>query len=327
MFLPPEPWPLPLRVIVLAAQRPGAVDPLAERFGVSHKCLVPIAGRPLITHVIALLQGHERVGEIVVSIETPAFAAIAGALPPPRADGPAVRCATAWDTITDSVAAAAAGHEGPLLITTADNVLLAHESIDAVLDGLKSSDAVVAMTTREAVFAAHPAGQQRFYEFRCGAYSNCNLYGLASAEALAAAEAFRSGGRFAKNAWRIVRAFGPVNLLLLRLKLVTLRGGLARVSRRLGVRIAPVVLADGTQAIDVDNDRTHAVAEALLRAAARRGNNPAIPPVRLAGQSSRHGQVAEHQRAVSARDRPEKLAASGLPVDRLALSRHRDDGF
>lgn len=327
MFLPPEPWPLPLRVIVLAAQRPGAIDPLAERFGVSHKCLVPIVGKPLIAHVIAALQGHKRVGEIVISVETAAFAAINVALPPPCADGPPVRCATAWDTITDSVAAAAAGHEGPLLITTADNVLLAHESIDAVLDGLKSSDAVVAMTTREAVFATHPAGQRRFYEFRCGAYSNCNLYGLASAEALAAAEAFRAGGRFAKNAWRIVRAFGPVNLVLLRLKLVTLRGGLARVSRRLGVRIAPVVLADGTQAIDVDNDRTYAVAEGLLRAAGRRLNSQAISAARLADQSSRPGQVAEHQRAIPAGDRPEQSAASGLPVDRLALSRHRDDGL
>lgn len=255
---------MPLRVIVLAAQRAGAVDPLAKRFGVSHKCLVPIAGRPLIAHVIAALQAHERVGEIVVSVESSAFAAIAAVLPNPTADSPPVRCATAWDTITDSVGAAAAGHEGPLLITTADNVLITGASIDAVLEGLKCSDAVVAMATREAVLAAHPAGQRRFYEFRCGVYSNCNLYGLASGDALKAAEAFRSGGRFAKSARRIVCAFGLTNLILLRLKLVTLRGGLARVSRRIGVRIAPVVLTDGTQAIDVDNDRTHAIAEMLL---------------------------------------------------------------
>lgn len=264
MFLPPEPWPLPLRVIVLAAQRPGAPDPLAKRFGVSHKCLVPIAGRPLIAHVIATLQGHERVAEIVVSVEANAFSAIIGAFPALSAEVPPVRCVTAWDTITDSVAVAAVRHNGPLLITTADNVLLTRDSIDAVLDGLKCHDAVVAMTTREAVLTAHPEGQRRFYEFRCGAYSNCNLYGLASGEALAAAEAFRSGGRFARSAWRIVRAFGPVNLILLRLRLITLRGAMARISRRLGVRIAPIVLADGTQAIDVDNDRTYAVVEALL---------------------------------------------------------------
>ncbi len=272
MFLPPEPWPLPLRVIVLAAQRPGAADPLAERFGVSHKCLVPIGGRPLIAHVIATLQRHPSIGEIVISVEPTAFGAIGGALPPSRSNDPPVRFAAAWDTITDSVGVAAAGHEGPLLITTADNVLLAHDSIEAVLAGLKSNDAVVAMTTREAVLAAHPEGQRRFYEFRCGAYSNCNLYGLAGSQALKAAEAFRSGGRFAKNAGRIVRAFGLTNLILLRLRLITLQSGLARISRRIGVRIAPVVLADGTQAIDVDNDRTYAIAETLLQRVPKVGN-------------------------------------------------------
>lgn len=275
MFLPPEPWPLPLRVIVLAAQRPGAADPLATRFGVSHKCLVPIAGRPLIAHVIATLQRHERVAEIVISVEQEAFPAIALLIAGEAGHGVPVSCNAARGNIADSVIAAAAGQMGPLLVTTADNVLLRRESIDAMLDALKCSDAVIAMTTREAVLAAHPAGQRRFYEFRCGAYSNCNLYGMASGEALSAAEAFRSGGRFARNAGRIVRAFGPMNLILLRLRLVTLRSGLARVSRRLGVRIAPVVLADGTQAIDVDNDRTYAVAEALLQAAGKLPSNTA----------------------------------------------------
>ena len=41
--------------IVLAAQRAGRLDPLAERAGVSHKCLVPIGGVPLITHVLTTL--------------------------------------------------------------------------------------------------------------------------------------------------------------------------------------------------------------------------------------------------------------------------------
>lgn len=325
MFLPPEPWPLPLRVIVLAAQRPGALDPLAQCHGVSHKCLVPIAGRPLIAHVVAALRRHDRVGEIVISIEHSAFAAVKTALPPAPGNRPSVRCATAWETITDSVKAAAAGHEGPLLITTADNVMLSRDSIEAVIDGLKSSDAVIAMTTREAVLAAHPEGQRRFYEFQCGAYSNCNLYGLASNDALGAAEAFRGGGRFAKNAWRIVRAFGPVNLILLRLKLITLRSGLARISRRMGVRIAPVVLGDGTQAIDVDNERTHAIAEMLLQRAARqRDSGLVLAMTRLATEFDDAGQVAEHHCATGAGDRPQQLAAPGLPIDRLSLGRDGD---
>src|SRR5690606_14816200 len=64
---------LPLRVVVLAGQRRGAVKPLAERFGTSHKCLIPLHGRPLIAHVLEMLAGHPRVESLVVSVERDAF--------------------------------------------------------------------------------------------------------------------------------------------------------------------------------------------------------------------------------------------------------------
>ena len=51
---------------------------------------------------------------------------------------------------------------------------------------------------------------------------------------------------------------------MLRARLVSLDGGLQRISRRIGHRIVPVVLPDGSQAIDVDNDRTYDVVAELL---------------------------------------------------------------
>jgi GTP:adenosylcobinamide-phosphate guanylyltransferase len=39
-------------LLILAAQRAGVENPLAKRVGVSHKCLVTIAGNPLIVHVL-----------------------------------------------------------------------------------------------------------------------------------------------------------------------------------------------------------------------------------------------------------------------------------
>ncbi len=44
------------------------------------------------------------------------------------------------------------------------------------------------------------------------------------------------------------------------------------------MRIAPVVLEDGTQAIDVDNDRTYAIAETLLRRVPKVANVIYLPP-------------------------------------------------
>ena len=43
--------------LVLAARRPGILDPLAKAVGVTHKCLAPINGRPMLERVIeAVLQ-------------------------------------------------------------------------------------------------------------------------------------------------------------------------------------------------------------------------------------------------------------------------------
>lgn len=263
------------RVIVLAAQRPGVVDPLAQRFGVSHKCLVPLAGEPLIAHVLRTVAAHPGVGSVAVSVERDAFAAVAATFPQ---GGAPVHCATAADNLTDSVFAAAAGHDGPIVITTADNALLQPASLSAMIAALDTHDVAIAMATRGAVLAAHPDGQRRFYRFRDDEYSNCNLYGMARPQALHAAEIFRGGGQFAKKARRIVDAFGLINLMLLRLRVVTLPQGLKRISRRIGLDIAPVILADGSQSIDVDNDRTYGVVSELL---ARR-SLPAAPVRKVA---------------------------------------------
>ena len=43
------------------------------------------------------------------------------------------------------------------------------------------------------------------------------------------------------------------------------------ISRRLGLRVEPTVLQDGSQAIDVDNDRTYKVVEELMAKKQRHG--------------------------------------------------------
>ena len=256
--------------IVLAAQRDGLIDPLAAEAGVSHKCLVPIGGRPLLAHVLEALGAADGVGRIRLSAEPAAEAALRAA----AADaGVPVEFAPAAASIPDSVYAAAAGESGPFVVTTADNVLLTAGAVRSVTDRLAGGDdAVVALSRKEDVLSAHPQGQRRFYRFTDGAFSNCNLYGL-SAKGLALAETYRSGGRFAKNPLRVAQAVGLFNLVLLRYGLISLDRAMARLGRRFGVRASAVVLADGAHAIDVDNARTYSIAAELL---AR--HRPAPPP-------------------------------------------------
>lgn len=258
--------------IVLAAQRGGRLDPLADRFGVSHKCLVPIAGRPLIEHVLAALAQVPGLSRIHVSIESEAVPAVRAVRGGSGELGVPIDFVPAAPSLADSVYAAALGVEEPLLVTTADNVLLSPAAAaEAVARMHAGAEGVLVLATREAVLAAHPEGQRRFYKLRGGAYSNCNLYGINGPRALRMAETFRSGGQFAKNPKRIAETFGILNLLLLRFALITLEGAAKRMGRRFGVRVEPLVVRDGTQAIDVDNSRTYDVAKELLerRAAGR----------------------------------------------------------
>lgn len=252
-------------VVILAAQRAGVVNPLAQRAGVSHKCLAPICGRPLIAHVLDAVTAAQGIGAIRISIEREAFAELDVVLAPWRAAGARIDLVESRPGIADSVTAAVEGLDWPVLITTADNVLLNQAGINATVAAMGEADAVAALATEESIKAAHPDGQRKFYQFRDGGWSNCNLYGLASARALRAAEIFREGGQFAKNPKRLVNAFGLFNILLMRWKLVTMESAMKRVSRRFGMTVRAVVLPDGASAIDVDNERTYAIAEGILQ--------------------------------------------------------------
>lgn len=258
----------PLRVIVLAGRDAREADPLARRFGMSHRCLIPLAGRPLVAHVLQIAALHPAVESLAVSVEREAFDGLFDVLSQLPGRG-IVKLVEARENLVDSVMAAAEGWDGPLLITTADHALLSPGSIDAMLGALgpggSKAEVAVAMAARSSVHAVNPDRAIRFHEFADDAYASCNLYAVAAPEALRAAEVFRGGGRFAGNAWRVLRAFGLMDLILLRLRAVSLAAAMARVSARLDLRILPVVLADGSQAIDVDDERSHAVVEGLLR--------------------------------------------------------------
>lgn len=251
--------------IVLAAQRGGRLDPLADRFGVSHKALVPIVGKPLLEHVLRALVQVPGLSRIHISIEADAVEAVRR-VPGANGDfGVAVDFVTAAPSLADSVYAAAHGVDEPILVTTADNVLLSPSvAAEAVARMHAGAEGVLVVARREAVLAAHPEGQRRFYKLKGGSYSNCNQYGINGPRALRMAETFRSGGQFAKNPKRLAETFGLLNLLLARFAFISIEGAMRRMSRQFGVRAEALVVDDGTQAIDVDNARTYDVARELL---------------------------------------------------------------
>lgn len=256
-------------LLILAGKRDGKLDPMAAEAGVSHKCCVPICGKALLQWVLEAAIPAFPGTKVLISIHDPAVIADLPGAKELEAQGRLMIC-QAQSGIVESVeyATAQAGDAvWPLMITTADNVLVTSELMrdfhaEAVAgDG----DAGIVLSTREAIQAAHPEGQLRFYEFADAAIANCNLFWLRNAGALKAAEAFRQGGQFIKTKGRIAKAFGIVNLVRFRLGWFKRDTAFRAMSRRFGVPVVPYMATDGAYAVDVDDPRTYAIAEILLK--------------------------------------------------------------
>lgn len=253
------------RILILAGRRSASLDPLAQKLGVSHKALVPVAGEAMVGRVLRIAEAAFPQSPLFVSIEDFAIIADEPTVARLHSEG-RLTPVDAQHHIVDSVVEASRTTGFPLILCTADNVLMSVEGFrDIARAGSGPGvDGVVMMAEKQDIMAAHPDGQRRFYGFRGGAYSNCNLFWLTSVETFKAIESFRYGGQFAKRKRDAVRALGLTALFLYISGMVSLDGMFRHFSRRFGVNIQALVAKDGRLAIDVDNERTHRVAEEIL---------------------------------------------------------------
>jgi GTP:adenosylcobinamide-phosphate guanylyltransferase len=253
-------------ILILAGQRLGKVDPLAAKYGIEHKCLVPLLGRPLIGYVFDAVDAAFPGAKIVVSINDPHALDNEPEAKRYFDEGRLTTVASAKNLL-ESVFASIEGIEFPLLITTGDNVLMTPEALRGfhafAMDG---ADGAAMFARKEDILAAHSEGQPRFWQFRDGEFSGCNTFWMRDRAALGLGEVFRGGGQFLKFPKRFIKAFGLSNLIGFRLGLFTTDRMLARISKRFGKRVKVQIATDGRLAIDVDNEFSHQVAERLLKA-------------------------------------------------------------
>jgi MobA-like NTP transferase domain len=259
--------------LVLAASR-GNLDPLAQAGGVSHKCFIDIAGRPMLSRVVEAVMASPRVGRTIVAIEPDSMAEarqLLAALP----GAETIEYVPSAETIGASVAAVARAELLPLIITTGDNALQTEEMVTFFCDALDTvtEDAALGLTPAEAVLAKYPEGNRAFHRFRDGAFSSCNLYALLTPQGLDAGRVFNSGGQFGKKPRRLIGAFGLFAFLLYKSRLFTLRTVLRTLSRGIGVKTAPVLMPFAEGPIDVDRQVDWDLANRIVKA--REGQVPA----------------------------------------------------
>ena len=240
--------------LVLAASR-GNQDPLALAGGVSHKCFIDIAGRPMLARVVEAVMASPRVARTIVAIEEDSMDEardILAALP--GADR--IAYVPSRDNIASSVAAVASDDLLPLIVTTGDNALHTEEMVTFFCDALDTieEDGALGLTRASYVLEKYPEGNRAFHRFRDGAFSSCNLYAILTPKGVAGARVFRSGGQFGKKPRRLIGAFGLWAFLLYRSRLFTLRTVLRTLSRGIGVSTAPVLMPFAEGPIDVDRE-------------------------------------------------------------------------
>jgi hypothetical protein len=109
-----------------------------------------------------------------------------------------------------------------------------------------------------------PQTKRTWLKFRGGAYTGANLFVLTSPRVRPAIELWRSVEQDRKKGWRLIGLFGPVVLAGAALRLLGIDDVLARVGRKLGLRVTAVRLSNPLAGVDVDKAADHALAEAII---------------------------------------------------------------
>lgn len=256
----------PITAILLAGSRPTP-DPLAVAAGVAIKPLAPVAGEPMINHPARALLAHPAVGQVVILTQSSA----------PFAADPA----TAWLTTHPQVRFEQSGagiassllallERGdvpfPILLTTADHVLLDSAMLDQFTQEAAGADIAVAMVERRILLARYPGSRRTWLKFRDGWWSGANIFWFGSDRARSIIALWREVEQDRKKGWKIVSAFGPVALIGTLLRLLTLRGGIARIGRRFGLTARLVAMEKAEACIDADKPDDVVLIERIVAA-------------------------------------------------------------
>lgn len=255
------------RALVLAGSR-GSAEPVAAAAGVRHKALVPVAGEPMAVRVIRALAAQPSIREIGVSTGDRDLVASLDALSAkagiraeithfPSADSPAASVGTYIDLLRPGDIA---------LVTTADHPLLTPKMVTRFLEEALERDAeVVAGVVSEAVYRARfPSGPRTFIRLSDNAFSGANLFLVRAPGAASVARFWVRLEAVRKRPWRLVSHFGPSVLLRFVLRRLTVAEAENEVSRRVGARVALVLLPFAEAALDVDRPSDLEAVERVL---------------------------------------------------------------
>jgi GTP:adenosylcobinamide-phosphate guanylyltransferase len=246
--------------IVLAGQRPG-IDPLAAHFGIEWKAMVSVAGEAMLTHVVRSLRASPEIARIIILAQKPEAMANAIAV-----GGGADAVIESQSSISASIAAVVGSADAPwpVLITTADHVLLTPATLSQFLRDSAGAELSVGMVEKANMLKSFPDARRTWLKFADGHWSGANLFALQSKAAFPALSFWAEAEQDRKVPWKLFRHFGLWLTLRALTRTIGLADGLALAGKRLGLKARLVPMDDPVAAIDVDKPADHSQAEAIL---------------------------------------------------------------
>jgi GTP:adenosylcobinamide-phosphate guanylyltransferase len=236
---------------------------MAKAFGVTHKCLVEIGGKPMLKRVVETLEASPAVASVSISIESQELLDAALGTGARNIHFVASKESAARSTL------AALPEEGPFpwLITTGDHPLLTLEMLQHFLDQATGSgaDLCAGLARAETILARFPEARRTYLKFGPDRVSGCNLFALTSPRARKAVAFWHDLEKVRKQPWRLIGAFGLVALLRFATGTLTLDSAFALASRRLDLLARPVLMPFAEAAVDVDKPDDKELAERIWR--------------------------------------------------------------
>jgi hypothetical protein len=152
----------------------------------------------------------------------------------------------------------------PILVTTADHVLLDSPMLDWFLTHCDDCDVAVGVADRAVAAAEALDGGRTWLHFSDGDITGANLFAFNGPRVLSGLEYWRHLETHRKKPWRMAWELGPWLLLRMVFKRLSLDEGFSAIGRKLGLKVRAVRIPYARAGVDVDKYADHVLVEALL---------------------------------------------------------------
>jgi len=245
----------PLTAVVLAGDRTKK-DALINHTKAGCKALIEIDGIPMVRRVLSALQQSKAVAKIVlagpkadeVALDKPLSELI-------QSDEIGWRAPEASPSASAFHAMQSLEPDTRVLLTTSDHPLLTREIVDAFSRQSLADDVdvTVGLAPHALISEAYPGIKKTVFRFSDGEFCGCNLFAFLTPEGRQAASFWRKIEQQRKKPLVLIGLLGWWTVLRYRLGMLSLEEALAKLGKRLGLRVRAVILPYANAAIDVDS--------------------------------------------------------------------------